>query len=252
VRERVYRVRRTTESIPLEPKSIVEINKEYEDREQQTVTPTAQLWNSTIREYWESALSRYWNYVKPQNLNLEKELNNMNVKTITDIDDWYSFLLNKYFAWKYTSPNRYASTTKHFINAYENNRDELYRTIKRLFTFKKENIEDGLMVATTIKGLGTAGASGLLSLLFPNFFGTVDQFVVKALQEVKDLADSDKLQKMNPDSLTIPNGVILISIMREKAADLNSIFQTEYWTPRKIDMILWASRQRSFNLQAKI
>ncbi len=31
----------------------------------------------------------------------------------------------------------------------------------------------------------------------------------------------------------------MISIMREKAQELNDIFGTHEWTPRKIDMILW-------------
>ncbi len=35
---------------------------------------------------------------------------------------------------------------------------------------------------------------------------------------------------------------ILISIYRQKANELNIKFNTNFWTPRKIDMILWANR----------
>ena len=39
-----------------------------------------------------------------------------------------------------------------------------------------------LQTALAIRGLGTAGASGLLALLYPRDLTTVDQFVVKALR----------------------------------------------------------------------
>ena len=45
---------------------------------------------------------------------------------------------------------------------------------------------------------------------------------------------------MNPEGLKIKDGIILVNIMKEKAAELNAKFNTDFWTPRKIDMILWA------------
>ena len=47
---------------------------------------------------------------------------------------------------------------------------------------------------------------------------------------------------MNKNNITLKNGVILISIYRQKANELNIKFNTNFWTPRKIDMILWANR----------
>jgi hypothetical protein len=44
---------------------------------------------------------------------------------------------------------------------------------------------------------------------------------------------------MNPEGLTIKDGVVLIQIMSAKAAENNRQFQTTDWTPRKIDKILW-------------
>ena len=44
---------------------------------------------------------------------------------------------------------------------------------------------------------------------------------------------------MNPDSLTISDGVLIIGVLRRKAADLNRIFNSAIWTPRKVDMVLW-------------
>jgi hypothetical protein len=54
------------------------------------------------------------------------------------------------------------------------------------------------MIASQIRGLGTAGASGLLALMYPTHFGTVDQFVVKGLQQVDDLLEKAALGRMNP------------------------------------------------------
>ena len=91
-----------------------------------------------------------------------------------------------------------------------------------------------------IHGLATAGASGLLAILFPNDFGTVDQFVVKVLNNVEGINYADELSKMNPNSLSIKDGVVLTKIFREKADELNKKFGTNFWTPRKIDMVLWS------------
>ena len=80
----------------------------------------------------------------------------------------------------------------------------------------------------------------MLSILFPEEFGTVDQFVVKALREVDGFPYAAELAKMKPESLSVENSVLLIKILREKAKELNKNFDTDFWTPRKIDMILWA------------
>jgi hypothetical protein len=90
-----------------------------------------------------------------------------------------------------------------------------------------------------IRGLGTAGASGLLALMYPEAFGTVDQFAVKALRDVDNLAEEPLLAAMNPDGLNTKDGVLLINIMRRRAAQNNRLFNTDEWTPRKIDKVLW-------------
>jgi len=38
------------------------------------------------------------------------------------------------------------------------------------------------------------------------------------------------------------DALLLIDIMRRKATELDALFPTDEWTPRKIDMILWATR----------
>jgi hypothetical protein len=149
-------------------------------------------------------------------------------------------LLEKYFRWKYTASNRYASTTKVFRSYATNNEMPILHAIKeRLFVLDKENIEQCLALTCTIRGLGTAGASGLLAILFPQYFGTVDQFAVKALVRVSGLSERGLVAAMSPESLTLKDGGILIRIMRRKAKELNKTFSSSEWTPRKVDMILW-------------
>jgi hypothetical protein len=94
-------------------------------------------------------------------------------------------------------------------------------------------------VQSGLKGLGPAGASGLLAVMFPTAFGTVDQFAVKALQSIPDLPESSIVAKTKPQQLSLPDAAVLIAIMRRKAAENNQVFQTLAWTPRMVDKVLW-------------
>mgnify|MGYP001560910643 CR=1 FL=1 len=158
-----------------------------------------------------------------------------------DAQGWYEFLLKKYFVWKYTAANRYASTTKHLkLQATSLGLDGLLEIKRAIFQAAKVGVREGLVEAMTVKGLGPAGASGLLALLFPARFGTADQFVVKSLCSVPTLPERDAVRDMNPESLTLADAVLLIGVMAAKARSLNQTFATTIWTPRKIDKILWA------------
>jgi hypothetical protein len=117
--------------------------------------------------------------------------------------------------------------------------DELLGIKEQLLSFDQSDIEQGLRIASSIRGLGIAGASGLLTLMYPESFGTVDQFVVRALREIDDLPEHEDLGRMNPDGLKPSDGAILIRLMRNKAAENNLKFGTNFWTPKRIDEILW-------------
>ena len=203
----------------------------------------AQLWRSADPSAWEGAIKCYWHYVKPANLALERKLDRLNVNHIRRLDaqGWYDFLRLEYFRWKYTAPNRYATTTKSLAKyaAESGGLERLHKIKRRLLDIDPVDIRSGLSTAKEIKGLGTAGASGLLALMYPANFATVDQFVVKALRAVGGLPEADALAKMKPASLTIMDGVKLIRIMAGKAAENNRLFGTASWTPRKIDQVLW-------------
>jgi hypothetical protein len=75
---------------------------------------TREMWNTNDPGLWENALNRYWTFVKASNLELEKEMDRLDAETVKAMNPkaWFEFLLEKYFRWKYTAPNRYGSTTK--------------------------------------------------------------------------------------------------------------------------------------------
>src|SRR5258708_7231145 len=73
---------------------------------------------------WQKALTRYWTFVKPSNLALEKEMDQLGSEIVRKMTPkaWFEFLLEKYFRWEYTAPNRYASTTK-ILRSYASNNE---------------------------------------------------------------------------------------------------------------------------------
>ena len=201
------------------------------------------LWENGSKKDWEKALEHYYEILGTEQIYIEKYIENLNTNEIKmlPVTEFYDFLYDKYFVWKYTQKNRLATTRKS-LRRYidEDDLSSLAEIQNKLFTMKHENIEQCLNIVTKIHGLGAAGASGLLSILFPQKFGTIDQFVAKRLKELNIPNYKNELHKMNPDSLKISDGVILIKIMRDKANELNKKFNTDFWTPRKIDMILWS------------
>jgi hypothetical protein len=206
------------------------------------MTSIAELWRSRDPRLWDEALTHYWDFVRPANLDLERRMESLDVERIRQLDalGWYDFLLNEYFRWKYTAPNRYATTTKLLRQYAESGAlAALARVKDRLFAFDLNNIGAGLAIACEIKGLGPAGGSGLLAVMFPAAFGTADQFAVKALRSVEDLPESAALAKMKPEQLTLADAAALIAIMRRKAAENNQAFRTSRWTPRMVDKVLW-------------
>lgn len=48
---------------------------------------------------------------------------------------------------------------------------------------------------------------------------------------------------MNEKDLSIKDAVLLEGILRRKAAELNDKFGNNSWTPRKVDMVLWAIKR---------
>ena len=164
----------------------------------------ADLWFSRDPRAWEDALDRYWSFVRPENLALERSLDTLDLERLRELDaqGWYHFLKDEYFPWKYTDP-RWLKTTRRQLRRYEaeDRLNDLDRIRSRLLALDTDDVEWGLEVAKKIHGLGIAGASGLLALIYPQKFGTVDQFVVKALREVNGLPEAAELAQMKPEGI---------------------------------------------------
>ena len=215
------------------------------------------LWHSTSEAQWRGALEKYHQYItKSEVASLDKELDPLDLNEIAQLnsEQWFRFLYQKYFPWKYTAPNRLATTRASLAKHRNrpNGLSDLNRIKEELITAPVNNIEACLRLATEIGGLGIAGGSGLLALMHPAQFGTVDEFVVLALAEVQGLPEGQKLKEMairineskkpkgKAFSISLRAGVLLIGILRRKAAENNERFNSSSWTPRKIDKVLWA------------
>jgi hypothetical protein len=199
-----------------------------------------ELWRSEDEEEWSDALASYWRTASVRNnLEIEEAMEKLDREAIrrTDSEGWRAFL-RLYFIWKFK--NTYLQ--QRLADLESNEPDRLFRIKDLLFTSDPRNVRKVIERARYIRGLGPAGASGLLAVLFPKWFGTVDQFVVYSLLEIGTLPETPKLLRMNSVNLTNDEAVLLIDILRKKAAQLNELFHTDEWTPRKIDMILWTIR----------
>lgn len=206
-----------------------------------------ELWNCTDPKAWNGALERYWDRVQRANMALEKAMDNLDLNRLLGMNEraWYEFLHDEYFPWKYNSDSRWFHRILRCLETYDDNRGliDLDRIRRRLLSMDTKDIRSGLKVADSIKGLAIPGASGLLALMYPTAFATVDRFVVKALSMVKNFPEARAIAGINPDKIGLGAAVILIEIMRKKARDNNRLFATTTWTPRKIDMVLWACRE---------
>ena len=214
------------------------------------------LWHCGKELDWKEALTEYCKVTSVgKNIDLERRMQNITPEYVRNmtIDEFYQFLYNEYFVWKYTAKNRLTTTRKLLTRYKVEGMDQLEKARVKIFKAYYEDPEDTeelLWKTQHIHGLGTAGASGLLSILFPKHYGTLDQYVVRALFEIKDLDEFPFIEKIhrkidspkNSYSLTIDDGVILENILRCKAKELNAKFNSDEWSPRKIDMILFASR----------
>jgi hypothetical protein len=199
-------------------------------------------WCAGDERLWCEALVAYWSFLNPKLVLIEEDMAALHPGKVEVLDEegWFEFLLEGYFRWKYTAPNRYATTTSSLKRQVE----EI--GLGGLLEIRDDILErgacdarGGMEAAGKIGGLGPAGASGLLSLLFPERFGTVDQFVVKFLLMVDGLPEAEAVGAMKPEGLTLKDSLVLLEIMQRKAEELNEAFGSTSWTPRRIDKVMW-------------
>lgn len=203
-----------------------------------------EIWASNDEATWKLALKNA-NEETGRDDFIETKLSKLNVDYIKNLstEEFYHFLYEYYYIWKYTAKNR-LTTTRNSLKKYESdsNWNELMEIQGELFSFELNNTLLGLKIVTRIKGLGVAGGSGLLALLFPSYFGTVDEQATKALLITEEYEDDPIINKMNLQNIDIEDAIYLNQIYKKKAYELNKQFNSYSWTPRDIDVILWFYR----------
>ncbi len=208
------------------------------------------MWTGGTEQEWHQAVDRYWRYVKPGNMKIELEMAELERRSLQSLtaEEFYEWLYKKYFVWKYTQANRLATTRKSLERRHGHpaGLDKLHDIQCQIFTINtRENPDKALENAGRIGGLGMPGASGLLAVLFPEDFGTVDQFVVENLLQIPDYGPLlPKIRANGTVNITPSHALFMINVFREKVVELNRRFQTDYWTPRRLDMALWGTRAK--------
>lgn len=204
------------------------------------------MWfHGTEAEWLDLAKTKYWRQVQSSHMAVEREFDQLDPQTVQRLApaQFYRWLHDKYFYWKFTAANRLATTRRQLAKYLKDDPDflQLQAIQRRLFDMDHNDAEAALAVATSVRGLGPAGGSGLLAVLFPDDFGTVDVFVVEALRKVQSLPEHDRLVRMG-NQLTLREAALLIYILRRQARDLNAGFGSQHWTPRRVDMAPWGDR----------
>ncbi|MFC4710153.1 hypothetical protein ACWOEJ_07780 [Enterococcus eurekensis] len=203
-----------------------------------------EIWNSKEISVWKDALAKA-TMETGRDDSIETKMSKLKAEDIQHlpVEDFYSFLYDDYFVWKYTAKHRLASTRKS-LKKYENDMNELSEIQDGLFSFDLSKTRLGLQAAGEIYGLGVAGASGLLALLFPSYFGTVDEMVVRALLTCDEYRDDAIIKAINPQDIKRKDAVYLIEQFKKKAHELNALSNEYCWRPRDIDVILWHFRDK--------
>ena len=129
-----------------------------------------QLWHSSDASKWQHALDRYCKYIKPTHLELEREMDTLRPDDVRylDADQWYDWLLKKYFVWKYTAPNRYATTTGHLKRqATDAGRHHLLTIRDRVLSCENASIGDALRCRDRVQGTWSGGRVGPVGPAIP-------------------------------------------------------------------------------------
>jgi hypothetical protein len=207
------------------------------------------LWELRDENKWLDALDLYW--VDPtvcRNRDTEQFMHHVELEYIQRLDpqEWYDFL-NKYFRWKFTGNHLH----ERLMDLDKNSFEHLFSVKGSLEAIAGPDLADSrkclnLVKSPRIRGLDYPGASGLLALIFKEWFGTVDRCALESLSKIESLREKQRVGEIRAWEKTKKDwresdAVLVIDIMRRKAVQLNAWFGTNKWTPHKIATILWTS-----------
>lgn len=221
-----------------------------------------ELWHRGTEDDWEEAVREYWTVpgVSSQRA-LEEQMDNIHESRTTvlrDVDRFYKFLKEELYPWKmdrlYVASQqenleRYHVSTPHGIDRL---RQYLLITVPK---WGSVDINEVYKRMSVVGGMGIPVASGCLALLFPEHFGTLDRFCLRASLTVEGNTITDYLRvtedvTRNPDhffdkyedALRLHVAKLITMLYREKARDLNAKYSTDVWTPRRVEKVVWTLR----------
>ena len=159
------------------------------------------------------------------------------------VQEWYDFLV-KYFHWQFAG-NRLQQKLR---DLDKNSFEQLFSVKSSLVAIDQRDLADArkclsLVRSARIRGLDYSCASGLLALLFKEWFGTADSCILESLWTIESLPEKRKMQEIlawvnTKNDWRDSDAALVINIMRRKAAQLNTAFGTNKWTPSGVSMIL--------------
>lgn len=217
------------------------------------------LWESQDEQVWKRCYEAYWN-VRSVNDNhiIEEELNilaqHRQVLFKAGAKSWYEFLFHKYIPWKLKSQGMsYESHRRQFARRYYTCLTELDSIKTAIAHAHKTNVLACLEIATTIDGFGIPSGSGLLAVLYPEHFGTIDQLILRAFREIPHVnqeyqldsrthSNNEYFSGKKTDRARLRLAEELIDLFIQRAAENNNLFGTSMWTPRKVEMALWTTQ----------
>src|SRR5215469_6938201 len=159
------------------------------------------------------------------------------------VQEWYDFLA-KFFRWQFAGNHLQQKLRDLDKNSFE----QLFSVKYSLLALHQPDLADArkclnLVRSPRIRGLDYMGASGLLALLFKDWFGTADTCILESLRRIESLPEKRKIGEIRAwvktkNDWRDSDAALVIDIMRRKGAQLNAGFGTNKWTPSRISMIL--------------
>ncbi len=178
---------------------------------------------------------------------IEIKFDNYNEITFQNMDnrEWLTFIRDEYQTWKHTN-GMVRAKLKRIVSEVDGQIIcEIHST---LLSSDKVDIQNNLQLFCDLPGFGPPSASGVLSLMFPTHFGTVDRRVIGTFKQCQNSDIRDRLAKLidryerNSGNMwfSVPEAALVIQVYRDAAEELSRRSGVT-WTPRMVDKALWSA-----------
>jgi len=231
--------------------------------QQTTEISLGSLWLSNEVSAWQDALAKYWNHGPVRaNIDVERHMDRLTAEERTAIlssgGALVEFLDRWYYSWKFFAIAPY-DIPKHQAKVraeYAANPAKYDAIARQLGALNPDNVEQCLkaVASRSIPGLQLSAASGLLAVLFPASFGTVDQHTLRALQTLDDdravwlrrhIPDPKTFFPANNNDQGRHAAKLMTQLYREKARELAQLDEETGWGPRRVEMVCYTVRPRA-------